>query len=287
MNTELRAPADADVPAYGRLLYEAFKDVAERHGFPPAFPSLEVATRVAKLYVGLPSMWSRVAEHDGRPVGLIFLHEGDPIRGVAIVAVDPSAQRRGIGRALMQAALDRARGARGIRLVQEAYNTHAMGLYASLGFEVKEPLARVTGRPRAAPPPGVEIRPLLAGDLDECDRLSERVHSITRTDGWRDALRLFKPFACVRGGRITACSYAVLAGHLAWGVADTEEDMRALLTGIAEAVQQPLALHLPTRQASLFRWCLDQGLRIEKPLTLMAMGEYHEPRGCYFPSGTY
>jgi len=27
--------------------------------------------------------------------------------------------------------------------------------------------------------------------------------------------------------------------------------------------------------------------RIEKPLTLMAMGEYHEPRGCYFPSGTY
>ncbi|MEK7715118.1 MAG: hypothetical protein AAB387_06655 [candidate division NC10 bacterium] len=49
----------------------------------------------------------------------------------------------------------------------------------------------------------------------------------------------------------------------------------------------PLAFHLPIRQASLLRWCLGEGFRIEKPLTLMALGEYHEPRGCYFPSGIY
>jgi ribosomal protein S18 acetylase RimI-like enzyme len=47
----------------------------------------------------------------------------------------------------MDAALERAGNAPGVRLVQEAYNVHALGLYASLGFEVKEPLARVIGRP--------------------------------------------------------------------------------------------------------------------------------------------
>jgi hypothetical protein len=52
-----------------------------------------------------------------------------------------------------------------------------------------------------------------------------------------------------------------------------------------------LFLGLPTMYGlvavSLFRWCLDEGLRIEKPLTLMTIGEYHEPHGCYFPSGFY
>jgi len=38
---------------------------------------------------------------------------------------------------------------------------------------------------------------------------------------------------------------------------------------------------------SLFRWCLKHGMRMIKPLTLMAMGEYHEPRGCYLPSVGY
>lgn len=231
MAVELRPPVDTDVEACGRVIYDAFKSIADRHGFPPAISSIEVGTRFARLFLGLPAIWTRIAESEGRVVGLIFLDEGDPIRGIAIVAVDPSSQRRGIGRTLMRAALERARGAAGVRLVQEAYNTHAMGLYASLGFEVKEPLARVTGRPRGAPPGGVEIRRLVAGDLDECDRLCRRVHGITRTDDLRDALRLFKPFACVRDGRIVAYSYAVFEGHLAWGVAETEDDMRALLSG--------------------------------------------------------
>lgn len=288
MAVELRPPVDTDVEACGRVIHEAFRDIADRHGFPPAFASVEAGTRVARLLLGLPAIWTRVAESEGRVIGLIFLDEGDPIRGIAIVAVDPSSQLRGTGRALMRAALERARGAAGVRLVQEAYNTHALGLYASLGFEVKEPLARVTGRPRSAPPGGVEIRPLTAGDLDECERLCRQVHGITRTDDLRDALRLFTPFACVREGRIVAYSYAVFEGRLAWGVAETEDDMRALLTGIAAAEpDHPVGFHLPIRQASFFGWCLDEGLRIEKPLTLMALGEYHEPRGCYFPSGIY
>jgi hypothetical protein len=93
--------------------------------------------------------------------------------------------------------------------------------------------------------------------------------------------------AAVRGGRVVAFTYAVYAGSLAWGVAEPEEDLRALLAGVAAALRAPLALLVPTRQAGLVRWCLDEGLRVEKPMTLMAMGEYREPQGSWFPSGIY
>jgi GNAT superfamily N-acetyltransferase len=200
MAIELRPAVADDIETCARIIFDAFKGVADHHGFPPAFPSIDVARRVATLLIGLPAIHSLVAVRKEGPAGLLFLDEGDPIRGVSIVAVDPAAQRHGIGRALMQAALERARGARGIRLVQEAFNTGSMGLYASLGFAVKEPLVRLSGRLPGAPVEGVEIRPWTAADLEECERLCRRVHGITRTDDLRDALRLFVPFAAGHPG---------------------------------------------------------------------------------------
>jgi len=44
---------------------------------------------------------------------------------------------------------------------------------------------------------------------------------------------------------------------------------------------------LPTRQSDLFRWCLQKGLKVMKPLTLMSMGEYREPAGAFYPSVGY
>jgi hypothetical protein len=43
----------------------------------------------------------------------------------------------------------------------------------------------------------------------------------------------------------------------------------------------------PSPQADLFRLCLSQGLRMIKPMTLMAMREYHEPKGAWYPSVGY
>jgi hypothetical protein len=71
------------------------------------------------------------------------------------------------------------------------------------------------------------------------------------------------------------------------GVAETEEDMRALVLGAAAMSSEPLSFLLPTRQASFFRWCLSNGLRAVKPMTLTTMGSYKDPQGCYFPSVLY
>jgi hypothetical protein len=65
-------------------------------------------------------------------------------------------------------------------------------------------------------------------------------------------------------------------------VADSEADMRALLLGAAALNPEPLAFLLPVRQADLFRWCLAEGLRVVKPMTLMTTGEYRQPSGSYF-----
>jgi hypothetical protein len=70
------------------------------------------------------------------------------------------------------------------------------------------------------------------------------------------------------------------------GVAQSEEDMKALLLGAAAAVEDPIAFLVPLR-SGLFRWTLAEGLRLVKPMNLMALGEYQEPRGSWFPSVLY
>ena len=49
-------------------------------------------------------------------------------------------------------------------------------------------------------------------------------------------------------------------------MAETEEDLRALVLASAERSPAPVSLVIPTRQASFFRWCLDEGLRVIKPM---------------------
>ena len=60
----------------------------------------------------------------------------------------------------------------------------------------------------------------------------------------------------------------------------------ALLAGAA-ASNRMLSLLMPIRQASLFRWCLDAAMRVVMPMTLMAIGDYQDPAGSWFPSVFY
>jgi GNAT superfamily N-acetyltransferase len=200
----LRRAVAADAPVCASILHEAFVRIATQHGFPSSFPSIEVAGRVAEHFLRVPTIHSLVAESAGRVAGVVFLDEGDPIAGVAAIAVQPALQGHGIGRRLMRAALERARGAVGVRLVQEAYNTGALALYASLGFEAKEPLARMAGTPRCGPLAGVDVHPFGLERLEECARLHERVHGFDRSVDLRDGIGFFRPLAAVRGARVVA-----------------------------------------------------------------------------------
>jgi hypothetical protein len=170
--------------------------------------------------------------------------------------------------------------------MQDAFNMRSLSLYASLGFDVKESAAVISGKPRSGPVRGVDVRPLEEGDLDECEALCKKVHGVERTNELRDAIQAFAPFVAVRAGRITAYASSVTFWPLNHGVAESEGDMTALLQGAAPAVEEPLAFLVPLR-SGLLRWCLEEGLRLQKPMNLMAVGDYREPRGSWFPSVIY
>ena len=139
MEIGIRPITNSDLADCGRICYDAFRLVNERHGF-PAFPSIEAGMGRVQGMLEAPSTHGIVAEADGNVVGFAFLTERDPVRSIGPIAIDPGVQSHGIGRRLMGALLKRARGASSIRLVQAGYNLHSMSLYATLGFDAKEQL---------------------------------------------------------------------------------------------------------------------------------------------------
>jgi hypothetical protein len=132
----------------------------------------------------------------------------------------------------------------------------------------------------------MDVRPLDEGDLAECEALCKKVHGFERTNELRDSIQAFAPFIAARDGSIVGYASSVTFWPMDHGVAGSEDDMKALLQGAAAAVDEPLAFLVPLR-SGLFRWCLGEGLRLVKPMNLMALGEYQEPRGSWFPSVLY
>jgi GNAT superfamily N-acetyltransferase len=282
----LREIEPGDIGECARICFEAFGRLSDRHRFPRDFPSSEFTEGMVQNFVASPRTWGVVAHLDGRIVGSNFLHEGDPIGGVGPISVDPDHEDGGVGRRLMEAVVERGTASRGTRLLQDGFNMRSLSLYASLGFEVREPTVVMSGKPASGPVAGIEVRPPVEADVEACRALCRQVHGVERTNELRMAMRAFSPFVALRDGRLVAYATALAFWPMAHGVAETDEDMQALLLGAAAALDAPLAILVPMR-SRLFAWCLREGLRSLKPMNLMTLGFYQEPRGAWFPSVLY
>ena len=277
-----------DVERCGGICYAAFRDIAERHAFRPDFPTPEAAIQLTQAFFANLDVFSVVAERDGEVVGSNHLWEYDAIRAVGPITVDPNAQAKGAGRMLMEAVIERGKQSAGVRLVQDSFNSTSLSLYASLGFEVREPLALMEGQVEGDVSPDVTVRTLKEDDYASCAELCRVVHGFDRINELKNTPPFLTSFVAVRDGRITAYASAPQFWALNHAVAETRSDMCALLTGAGNLLQgEPISFLLPTRQSSLFRWCLQKGLRVLKPMTLMSTGEYREPRSYYLPSVGY
>jgi GNAT superfamily N-acetyltransferase len=285
----VRAAVPEDAQPCGRIAFEAFKRIAEQGSFPLYHPTVDFACRFVEGRIRNPAFFGVVAEIDGETVGSNFIDERGPVRGVGPITVSPEAQGRGVGRLLMEAVLDHSRGARSIRLLQDAHNPISLSLYSSLGFDVKDVMVQLAGEPDGARASDLEVRRLRDSDLDDCARLHQQVHGYERTRELLDALHapMLCPVACMRDGRVTAYASTFSPWQAAHGVAESEEDMRALISGAPAVCSGPLAFLFPVRQAELFRWCLGAGLRAIRPMTYMVIGEFDEPTGPWFPSVLY
>jgi hypothetical protein len=230
------------------------------------------------------SFFCVVAEQDGKIIGSNCLDERTPIAGVGPITIDPSVQNRNVGRQLMQAVISRAmeRKFAGIRLVQAAYHNRSLSLYAKLGFVVREPLACMQGAIQKTPV-GYRVRPAHASDLSACNELCLRVHGHDRGGEVKDAIQQGTAVVAESEGRLKA--YASSVAFFGHSVAESNQDLQALISSAPE-FQGPGIL-VPTRNAGLFRWCLESGLRVVQPMTLMTIGLYNEPAGAYLPSILY
>jgi predicted N-acetyltransferase YhbS len=282
----IRASTPADASVCTRIAFDAFGGIARAHNFPLDFAVPEATAGLMAMVLNHPKGFGVVAECDGAVIGSNFLDRRDRIATVGPISVDPKFQGRGVGRRLMEAVIERghADGHPGIRLVQDAFNTKSMSLYASLGFDIKEPLALMQGIPKTAETSSGQVAPIVPADIAECAEVCRSVHGVDRANELRDAIDHFQPMLLRKDGQVVAYASAPHFWFMNHGVARAEQDMFDLLSAVAAERNTPLALLVPTRQASFHRWCLRHGMRMLKPMSLMAMGEYHEPRGCFYTS---
>jgi predicted N-acetyltransferase YhbS len=278
----IRQATPQDAPACGRICYDAFSAINAAHNFPCDFPNPEYAGHLIHGMFNAPGFYCVVADASGQILGSNCLDGRSIIHGVGPITVDPNTQNRGVGRRLMQAVMDRSRqrNSAGIRLVQAAFNTRSLSLYASLGFDVREPLAVMQGRTRERAIPGCTVRPATAADVDACNALSHRIHGFDRGPDLAFSTQQGTAMVVERAGRISGYSSALaFFGHT---TAESNQDLQALLSSV-ESFGGPGVL-IPTRNAELFRWCLSNGLRVVEPLNLMSVGLYNNPAGAWLPS---
>jgi predicted N-acetyltransferase YhbS len=169
-----------DADKVGKIIFEAFSAVANKHNFPPDFPSVDVAKGLASSLLSNPRFYSIVAEDNtsnsgedkNSIVGNNFLDErSNIVAGVGPLTIDPKYQNKGTGRQLMINALERAKNKNfpAIRLLQASYHSRSLALYATLGFEVREPISNMQGKPIQEAIPGRSVRAATESDTESCN----------------------------------------------------------------------------------------------------------------------
>jgi len=285
MGVTVRNAVDADWVEAGRICYEAFATLADRHGFPHDFPTVAAASDPIRWMINHPQIYSIVAEKDGRILGSNFMDERGTISAIGPISVDPAMQDRGVGRLLMETALERARQTRtpGVRLVQISYHNRSLSLYAKLGMVARESFAAMHGDPIRQAIPGYHVRPATPADEAACNALCLRVHGHTRAGEVREAVESGTGRVVERLGRITG--YTTKINYFFHSVAETNDDLKALICESGD-FGTPGYL-VPLTNGDLLRWSLDHGLHIFFVVNLMTIGLYHEPDGAYMPSVGY
>jgi hypothetical protein len=128
--------------------------------------------------------------------------------------------------------------------------------------------------------PGYQVRTAEEKDVPACNELCVWVHGHDRGGELLQAIQQGTAMVAEAGGRIRA--YASSMAFFGHAVGETNEDLQALIAAATE-FRGPGIL-VPSRNAGLFRWCLEHNLRVVQPMTLMTMGLYNEPMGAYLPS---
>jgi predicted N-acetyltransferase YhbS len=282
LTLKLRAGNPEDARICAEICDEAFNLISTQYNLSSDFQSADVAQDLMSRLFARSDIYSVVAEVDGQIVGSNFLWEETIVAGVGPLTVAPTMQNASVGRHLMLAVLERAgqQGFASVRLVQAAFHNRSLALYTKLGFDVQEPLASIQGQALGLEIPGYPVRLATTDDLADCNHLCQTIHGFDRSRELSQAIQQGKATLVEYDHIITG--YATSIGFFGHAVGNNNQDLQALIGAAKSFTGQGFLL--PTRNSQLFRWCLQQGLRIVQPMTLMSLGLYDRPAGAFLPS---
>lgn len=119
-----------------------------------------------------------VAEEGGTVVGVLTTTPYERLAFLGAVIVRPDRRGRGVGRAMMEAALHHLDES-GIETVRLYAYLNQVGFYASLGFRPEDRVVRWTGGPRPVRP-GARVRPVRRSDLETVVAFDRRYFGASR-----------------------------------------------------------------------------------------------------------
>ena len=152
MSEALRAMVEADVPALDALLRRAY-------GVTSSYD--------ARLRAGFANPRARtlVVDDGERPLAMGTLHDYDRIGYVALMGVEPAAQRRGLGRTVLDALLALSRGY-GHPVVSLEATEAGRALYERAGFVKQAETAGFAGPCATAMPDAHHVRRATPRDVE-------------------------------------------------------------------------------------------------------------------------
>jgi predicted N-acetyltransferase YhbS len=280
-----------DVNEVGKIIFDAFTSLANKHHFPSDFPTPNAGVDAASYFLSNPGFYSVVAENNGKIVGSNFLDErSNMVAGVGPITVDPNFQNKGGGRQLMKNVMERAvnKNFPAIRLLQTSYHNRSLSLYTSLGFEIRESISNMQGKPIQKVIPGRSVHMANDSDLKSCNTICKEIHGHDRNGELKESIKQGTAKVVLCGDRITG--YTTGLAYFNHSVGFTNDDIMALIGSSISTTNDSYGgpgILIPSRNTQLLRWCLDNGLKLVQQLTLMTIGLYNEPAGSYMPSVLY
>lgn len=221
---------------------------------------------------------SYVGQCDGVDVGTVATIAFGPVAWIGMMLVDPAARGQGVGKLLMQTAIDMLQQ-RGVTSIRLDATPQGQPLYEKLGFTADFALTRFAGQPAESTSEAIaEVAAITAADLEEIVRLDREV---TKTDRRRlieaqfheqpalvDAIRhesKIVGFVLSRAG----CNATQVGPCLALDRITGEMLVRHALAKLAG---QPVFIDVPDENTPARNVVRELGLAAQRPLLRMTRG---------------
>ena len=278
---DVRALTHDDVDDAAHLLYESFSAVYRQRGHVPPFPNIESASWLCRAYLDLDPDGCALAEADGLPLGVGFVHPRWSVASIGPIAARVGAPH-GVGRALMTHLHRLTQGCESVRLFQDSFNPDSFGFYTRLGYVVADvapylladQLAPPAARPRS-------VRVATVSDLAQIER-----YDLGRTgaDRGRDLALLAQS-----GSAVVTEQQGVLAGYLFYrslparvilgpAVAESPEVLATLIDAVAAALPgRPAVIRGSAAAPPVLHRAFERGFRVDHLGNLMVAGSYRFP----------